>query len=126
MPWLAMPAGFELHFSTASDFLAAQDFSAAQDLARVPDERSPMAQSATASPLDVFGDCILSGGSETAFATAARFATYLRCGSASDRHWSMTASNVVGLKGLRRHRVAPSLGASLRKSGPDVPGSQEA
>ena len=32
----------------------------------------------------------------------------------------MTPSNVVGLKGLRRHRVAPSLTAILRKSGLDA------
>src|SRR6266851_1859175 len=59
-------------------------------------------------------------GSDTALATAARVATYLRCGSAADRHSSITPSNVVGLNGLRRHRVAPSLSAILRKSGLDT------
>jgi hypothetical protein len=56
-------------------------------------------------------------GSDSAFATAARVATYFRRGPASDRHSSITLSNVIGLKGLRRQRVAPSLSAILRKSG---------
>jgi hypothetical protein len=55
-------------------------------------------------------------GSDDAPATAVKVATYLRCGSASDRHSSITLSNVVGLKGLRRQRVAPNLAAILRKS----------
>ena len=41
--------------------------------------------------------------SDSAVATAASVAAYLRCGSASDRHSSITLSSVAGLKGLRRH-----------------------
>jgi hypothetical protein len=38
----------------------------------------------------------------------------------SGRHWSMTVSSVLGVKGLRRQRVAPSSSAILRKSGAGV------
>jgi hypothetical protein len=49
-------------------------------------------------------------------ATAESVAACLRCGSASDRHLSIKPSNVDGLNGLRRHRVAPRLSAILRQA----------
>jgi len=55
--------------------------------------------------------------SDSAFTTAPRVATYLRRGSGSERHSSITASKIAGLNGLRRQRAAPSLVAILRKSG---------
>src|SRR5260370_8053352 len=80
--------------------------------------RRLIAQPAQASSLELFDNFILS--SDSGFAAAAKATTYLRCGSASDRHSSITLSNVLGLKGLRRQRVAPSLSAIFKKSGLDA------
>src|ERR1700730_16757154 len=77
------------------------------------------AQPVTTSSLTPFDGFVWRCGSNRAFAASAGGARCSRCGSASDKHSSITPSNVFGRKGLRRQRVAPSLRAIFRKSALD-------